>query len=118
MFRRAEIRKDSYIRYAAVHPNANRKWADPKISFRNKYKAWPSDQRPAYFLSKSVLVFASDGFHFDNMVGSLFMAGGLSINLSLYEKPKFKTIVAQTAASWIFYGCGRALADVVYPKIQ
>lgn len=41
-----------------------RQWYDPEISWRNKYKDYPDDKRPAFFLSKNFLVFLTDAWHF------------------------------------------------------
>ena len=95
--RRAEIRKDDYRRYEARHPNANPQWANPRYSFKNKYEAYPTDQSPRYFMSKTVLV----GF-----------------TLSLHEKPNIKTILLEAGKTWLFYGIGRAAADKFYQKVD
>jgi hypothetical protein len=116
LFRRAEIRKDDFRRYLAVHPKANPQWANPKLSQYNKYQNPPSDLSPKFFLSTTVLVGFTDGFHNDNMVGMFFMSSGIGINLSMYEKPNWKVILTQCLTSWFFYNSGRALADFAYPK--
>jgi len=118
MFRRAEIAKDDFRRYQAIHPNTNPQWSNPKLSYRNKYKNWPEDQEPAYFLSTSVLVFTTDQFHMDNLAGGVAMVAGMGVSLTLYEKPNFKQILLQCGISLISYTSGRALADIVYPKID
>jgi hypothetical protein len=117
-FRRAEIRKDDFRRYAAVHPNADPQWANAKLSFRNKYKNWPHDKSPAYFGSTSFLVFTTDGFHADNAIAGAAMAANIGFSMSLYEKPNLKRILLQVGVSWVAYASGRWAADKVYGEVR
>lgn len=39
---------------------------NPEISWRNKYKDWPSDRREAFPLSSSALVWTTDAWHLTN----------------------------------------------------
>lgn len=116
--RRAEIRKDDFRRYAAVHPNADPQFANPRLSFRNKYKDWPTDQSAAFPLSKSLLVGVTDGFHMDNTISIISMSASVGFSMSLYEKPNFKQILIQCLVTWASYGAGRWAADKVYKKID
>lgn len=36
---------------------------NPEISWLNKYKNWPDDKRPKFFLSTTALVMFTDGWH-------------------------------------------------------
>jgi hypothetical protein len=115
-FRRAEIRKDDYRRYAAVHPNADPKWANPRQSQYNKYKNPPTDLSPKFFGSTTFLVGFTDGFHNDNMIAGASFVSSIGFSMSLYEKPNFKLILVQCLSSWLFYTSGRAVANAAYPK--
>jgi len=116
-FRRAEIRKDDYRRYASVHTNANPQWANPKLSQYNKYKNHPTDLSPKFFGSTTFLVGFTDGFHNDNMIAGASFVCSMGFSMSIYEKPKFKLILIQCLSSWLFYTSGRAIADDVYHKV-
>jgi len=116
-FRRAEIRKDDYRRYAAVHPNADPQWANPRLSQYNKYKNHPTDLSPKFFGSTTFLVGFTDGFHNDNMIAGIAFVSSIGISMSLYDKPNWKLILMQCLSSWFFYASGRAIADAAYPKV-
>lgn len=117
MFRRAEIRKDDFRRYKAIHKAANPTWANPRYSQFNKYKNPPNDLSPKFIGSTTFLVGFTDGFHNDNMIAGFFMVSGTGFSMSLTEKPKFKQIILQCAVSWVFYTTGRSVSDKVYKKL-
>lgn len=117
-FRRAEIRKDDYMRYAARHPNADPQWANPQLSFRNKYENFPHDLSPRYFGSKSILVFTTDGFHMDNFIAGASMATSIGFTLNIGGKQSFKKTVIQSLGTWSFYSFGRFLSNAYYKKVD
>ena len=49
---------------------------DKDISWMNKYKDWPTDQSEAYFLSKSLLAFTTDGQHLTYAINTAFLTTG------------------------------------------
>lgn len=117
-FRRAEILKDDWRRYKAVHTHTDPQWSNAKLSFKNKYKDWPRNQEPAFFGSTSFLVWTTDEFHLDNAIAAACVATNVGVTLTLYEKPNWKNILAQVSVTWIAHGCGRWAADKVYPKVN
>ena len=113
-----EVSLSDYRRYAARHPNANPKWAFPKVSFRNKYKNWPEDKSPAYFGSKTVLAFTTDAYHLRATTKNFLIAGNIGVTMSLYDKPNWKQIVVQAAASWAFFAIGSGAAHSYYKYVD
>lgn len=112
-----EVATHDYRRFAARHPNANPQWANPKLSFKNKYADWPSDKNAAYIGSKTVLAWTTDRHHLYNTTRNFLVAGNIGIQLSLYEKPNWKQIVAQAAASWAFFAIGSGAAHAYYKPL-
>jgi len=113
-----EVANSDYRRFAARHPNANPKWANPKIGFRNKYKAWPADKSPAYWGSKTVLAWTTDRHHAYNTTRNFLVAGNIGVTMSLYEKPNWKQIVVQSVSSWAFFAIGSGAAHKYYKPID
>ncbi len=116
--RTAEISKDDFRRIKKVHPNINEQWANPKKSFRNKYKNWPHDQSPAYFGSTTILVSTTDMFHLYNTISTLSMTTSVGFTMTLHEKVKFKQVLFECLRTFLFYNVGRATADFIYPKVD
>ncbi len=116
--RTAEIAKDDYRRIKEVHPNWDEQWANPKKSFKNKYKDWPRDQSPAYFGSTTILVSTTDMFHLYNTLSSISMATSIGFTLTLHEKIKLRQVLFECMRTFLFYNFGRAMADFIYPKID
>lgn len=113
----AEIIRNDYRRYAAIHPKANPQWANPKLSFRNKYQSWPENQKAAYVGSKTWLAFTTDKFHLNRTLRNTLMAGGLAVSMSIYEKPNWKQIIFQAVGSWGCFSLGSGIAHKVYKPI-
>jgi len=69
-------------------------WIDPKISFQRKYKDFANgDMRPAYFGSKTFLVWTTDFSHLTEAVSITSFGAGVALNfadikneLKLYKK--------------------------------
>lgn len=58
-----------YDTWKDYHPNANDQYWNPYISWENKYKdASNGDFSPAYFGSKTFLVFTTDAYHMTRMI--------------------------------------------------
>jgi hypothetical protein len=114
----AEIIRNDWRRYQAVHPRSNPQWSNPKLSFRNKYEAWPEDQSAAYPGSKTWLAFTTDKFHLNRTLRNALMAGGLAVSLSLYDKPNWKQILLQAAGSWGCFALGSGVAHAIYKPVN
>lgn len=113
-----EVSVHDYRRYAARHPNANPKWTNPKVSFKNKYQQWPTDKSEAYLGSKTVLAWTTDAYHLRNTTRLFLVTGNIGVTMSLYEKPNWKQIVVQVASSWAFYAIGSGAAHKYYKYID
>lgn len=60
------------------YKRGNQFW-DKTISWKNKYKSFPEDQRAAFIGSKGVLVFLTDGQHLTSMLNTTFLIGGTGL---------------------------------------
>ena len=70
----------------------NQFW-DKTVSWQNKYKDYPTDQSAAYFGSKSILVFTTDGQHLTQAIDNTFLVTGTGLSVwdikqELKEIPK------------------------------
>lgn len=70
-------------------PNANPKWFDPGVSWRNKYKNGNCQDGPRFPLSTSVLVMFTDQYHLDNFIMKLAWTSTLVIKIGEGKKPWF-----------------------------
>ena len=113
-----EVANSDYRRYAARHPNADPKWANPRVGFRAKYKNWPTDKRPAYFGSKTFLAWSTDRHHLTNTTRNLLIVGNIGITMSLYEKPNWKQITVQALSSWAAFAVGSGAAHKYYKYVH
>jgi hypothetical protein len=113
-----EVSVHDYRRYAARHPNANPQWANPRISFRNKYADWPIDKSAAYFGSKTLLVWTTDAYHLRSTARNFLIAGNIGVSMSLYEKPNWKQILLQAAISWGCFALGTGSAHKYYDYVD
>lgn len=113
----SEVIKSDFSRYQRVHPLTNPNWSNPILSFKNKYKDWPTDTREKFFGSTTVFVWTTDKYHLNRTLRNGLMMGSTSLSMSLYEKPSLKQIVKQAALSWVFYLLGTGIAhSIVYKK--
>lgn len=61
----------------------NPKFWNPAISWKNKYKNYPEDQRAKFFGSKTFLVWVTDAWHLFDMLSYLFLAITFTIILPI-----------------------------------
>lgn len=113
-----EVANSDYRRYAARHPNADPKWANPRVGFRNKYVAWPTDKRPAYIGSKTFLAWTTDRHHLTNTTRNFLIVGNIGITMSLYDKPNWKQIGLQALTSWAAFAVGSGAAHRYYKYVD
>lgn len=113
-----EVKLHDYRRFAARRRNANPQWHNPTLSFKNKYKNWPTDQSERFLGSKTVFAFATDSYHLNATLRNFLIVGNIGVCMSLYEKPNWKQIVLQAATSWAFYAIGTGAAHAYYKKID
>lgn len=86
-----------------------RAWYDPAQSWRNKYRSYPEDQRPAFPGAKGPLVFLTDAWHFAQMVmlSALQLAALLPL-VQLYGLPWWWVVVGLAIAKVLFGGAFEA----------
>lgn len=109
-----EVTTHNYYDYKRKHPNSNPQWDNPKISFQNKYKSWPTDKSAAFPGSKTYLVWWTDGYHRRNTVRNVLIASNVGISLTLYEKPKLKHILIQSGIQFIGFALGSGATHHFY----
>lgn len=73
--------------FAAVFPKANPKWFWPQKSYLNKYKDGDPSKGAKFPLSTSVLVFATDQYHLNNLIHKATMTAALVIKIGEGKKP-------------------------------
>jgi len=78
--------------FAAVFPKANPQWFWPQKSFKNKYKDGDPEKGAKFPLSTSVLVFATDQYHLNNLIHRASMTAALVIKIGEGKRP-FKQYV-------------------------
>ncbi|HMN90249.1 MAG TPA: hypothetical protein PKD70_06110 [Saprospiraceae bacterium] len=71
-------------------------WWNPAVSWRNKYKNWPNDARPAFPFAKTALVFLTDAWHFAKCLMIILISAGVAIVTQ--RKP-----IHAVAAFFIYY---------------
>lgn len=72
----------------------SRQYWDPKVSWENKYKNYPDDQRPAFPFSKTALVFLTDGWHlFQFLMLTAFQLAVILPLVQLYRFPRWTIFV-------------------------
>lgn len=113
-----EVIKFDYRRFAARRPRADPNWHDIRISYRRKYKNWPSDRRAAYIGSKTWLAWTTDAYHMRATAKNILIAGNIGVSMSLYQKPDWKQIVIQAVASWAAFAVGSGAAHAYYKPID
>ena len=113
-----EVKLHDYRRFAARRRNADPKWHDPEVSFKNKYADYPTDRSERFLGSKTVFAFATDAYHLNSTLKNILIVGNIGVCMSLYEKPNWKQIVLQAATSWAFYAIGTGAAHAYYKKID
>jgi hypothetical protein len=111
-----EVARNNYAQFAAVRPNVNPQWANPKVSFVNKYADWPNDKSEAFLGSSTVFSAFTDKHHFNGAMRNIFAAGGAAISITLYTKPNWKDILCQLGINWASYAFGTGVAHYVYRK--
>jgi hypothetical protein len=112
----AEVISYDFRRYQRVHPNANPNWANPKISWTNKYKNNDPTQGEKFPGSTTIFVGLSDKYHLNRTIRNSMYAASVCVSITLYEKPKVKEVVKQTLFCWAMYSLGNGLAHAIYPK--
>ena len=71
----------SYHFETSIFKYYNPKFWNPSISWKNKYKNYPEDQKAKFFGSKTFLVWITDAWHLFDMLSYLFLAISFTIIL-------------------------------------
>ncbi len=106
------------VNQALVHHDlgmGNSFW-DSQTSWKNKYRNFDrGDSRAAFFGSKSVLVWTTDGYHLTRAIDRSFSLCSLAFALS--EKNNLKQIVKKVIISSLVNRAGFLLFfNVIYPR--
>lgn len=110
----SEVIRYNYNAYLRLHPRTNQQWSNPKISWMNKYRNWPEDKRERFIGSKTIFAWATDKYHLNRTIRNGLTCGSLTLNLSLYEKPKPIKIIKIAVLSWCCYAAGTQIAYEIY----
>lgn len=78
--------------FAAAFPKANPQWFWPQQSFKNKYKDGDPAKGAKFPMSTSLLVFATDQYHLNNLIHKASMTAALVIKIGEGKRP-FKQYV-------------------------
>ena len=111
----ADIIAHNYHLYLLRHPNTNQQFTNPKLSARNKYKDWPTNNDAAFFGSKTFRVGLTDRYHQNRMLRNMLCAGGVGVLLT-HGKMNWKQVALSAAISWASYAVGSGLAYKIYNK--
>lgn len=85
----ADVMRDKYSVSRFPQEQPGRQFWDASISWRNKYKDWPTDTRPAFPGAKTWLVWTTDGWHLAKM-HQLALSKGAILT---YNRPPPKVVV-------------------------
>lgn len=87
----------------------NRFW-DYNTSWMNKYKNFPTDKREAYFLSKSILVGTTDGYHLTRTVAQTAIFASIGFELGVKDRKfDYKSIIKKVLLSTLVNRIGFVL---------
>lgn len=113
-----DLVQNNYSRFEVRHPNANRQWFDPDISWRNKYKNGDPSQGARFPLSKSVLVGVTDFKHALDVaeIAALTVAVKITINRSNYTYKHLKKKTFGQYAKEIAIDAAESLVFVSLPR--
>jgi hypothetical protein len=106
-----------YRDFKKIFPNANDRYWDPNISWKNKYKNGDPTQGPKHFGSTTFLVWTTDGYHMTRFIKNTMIV--TSISLSVRQKRKFKDFLVSALAHTAAYHIGFFLSyDIVFGGIR
>ncbi|HLO92041.1 MAG TPA: hypothetical protein VK172_12830 [Lentimicrobium sp.] len=110
----SEVLKIKYDRFEKVFPHANDQFWDYNISWKNKYKdGIPPD--PAFWGSKTSLVWTTDGYHMMRAFRNAAMITALVIPLQDFRHKSWKHYVQEAIINYFSYTVGFNMAyDVVF----
>lgn len=97
----------------------NEQYWNPAISWENKYLDWPNDTAPAFPLSKSALVWLTDGWHLMNSAERL----AHRVTIVSYQQPRHESGKHRLYAKLIdiglmslAYSAGHITAQSIFTK--
>ena len=81
-----------------------REFWDYKTSWQRKYRNWPTDQREAFPMSKTLLIGATDGYHLTRTIGRWANVATIVVSITdlkgLTKKQKIMLITKRALLSW------------------
>ena len=98
-----------YAGFKRVFPKANDQFWNPAISWKNKYQNGDPAQGEKFPLSKSVLVFTTDGYHLTRFISNLSTAAAFTVKICWSEKKKWYVYILEGVGYWIVNRAGFAL---------
>lgn len=113
-----EVMVHDYRRFLARHPNTNQQRTNPRMSFKNKYKNFPTDKRAKFFGSKTIFAWTTDKLHSNNTGRNFLLAGNVAIVLTIGEKPNWKNLLFQAGKSWACFAIGSGAAHAYYKEVD
>ena len=103
-----------YESFKKVHPNANDKFWNPAISYKNKWKNNDPSQGPAFFGSTTIFVGSTDGKHLLGTIrNTSFIGGGILLSLGA-EKKAWYWYVIDFGISYVSFQVGHTIAELRY----
>jgi hypothetical protein len=110
----ADVLKFNYHLYQRRWPDADPRWANPKVSAVNKYRDWPHDTRAAYPGSKTWLVWTTDKYHLNRFMRNALMAGSLAVQINIGEKLRWQQVVLMALGNWAAFALGSGACSWFY----
>lgn len=93
-------------RFFEMHPNANRRFWDNRVSWRNKYRNGDPDQGRAFIGSTTWLAWTTDAYHLTRTTSRITAVAGLTIPLWQGSGKKLRHYAAEVALSGLAWSGG------------
>lgn len=90
-----------YDEFKARFPGADDQFWNPGLSWTNKYKNHDPTQGRRSFLSTSVLVWTTDGYHLTRFISHATTAGAISVKVINGSKKKWYIYAIEGIGYWI-----------------
>jgi hypothetical protein len=113
-----ETLKFNYRGFKAVHPGVNDQFWNPKYSWTNKYEDYVRGNKDeAYFLSKTVLVWTTDGYHLTRFASNTMVLTAVAISVSDFKDVKGKKLFLMIGKRVLLYSLARGVGQYCSYKL-
>jgi hypothetical protein len=113
-----ETLKFNYKGFKAVHPGVNDQFWNPKYSWVNKYEDYVrGNKNEAYFLSKTALVWTTDGYHLTRFASNTMVFTALAISAADLKGLKGKKLLMVIGKRILLYSIARGLGQYCSYKL-